>query len=104
MHHRAIAGADLDGRRHARQHRQRLVVLAAQAGVLPELLRGGLDLQSGGSLARDLSDLYAYLSLRLTQANLHNDPERLEEVKRLVQPLRDAWNAIGSQVDQRNDA
>ncbi len=32
-----------------------------------------LDLQAGGSLAQDLRELYAYVSVRLVQANLNND-------------------------------
>ncbi len=63
--------------------------------IVEEGLRGGLDLQAGGALARDLSELYAYLSLRLTQANLRNDESALEECQRLVMPLREAWASIG---------
>lgn len=62
--------------------------------ILVEGLRAGLDLQAGGALARDLDELYGYLSMRLTLANLRNDDEALQECQRLVQPLRDAWAAI----------
>lgn len=91
----AMASGDVLGKGQA---------IGRAARIVEEGLKAGLNLREGGRLAADLQDLYAYMTLRLTQANLHNDPERLEEVKRLVQPLRDAWNAIGSQVDQRNDA
>lgn len=74
------------------------------ARIVEEGLKAGLNLSEGGRLAADLQDLYAYMTLRLTQANLHNDTERLEEVKRLVQPLRDAWESIGPQVNQKTDA
>lgn len=62
--------------------------------IVEEGLRGGLDLQAGGSLARDLNELYSYLCLRLTQANLRNDEDALDECLRLLQPLREAWTAI----------
>lgn len=66
--------------------------------IVEEGLKAGLDLQGGGSLARDLHDLYAYLSLRLTRANLDNDEAALDECQRLVEPLASAWAAIGARA------
>ena len=43
----------------------------------------------------DLRDLYAYVGVRLTHANLHNDAAAIEECQRLVRPIQDAWNSIG---------
>ena len=63
-------------------------------GIVQEGLRAGLDLKVGGSLARDLDDLYAYIAGRLTLANLRNDEAMLDECQRLVQPLREAWASI----------
>lgn len=83
-------GAMRDGR-----HDVKGQAIGRAVRIVEEGLRGGLDLQAGGSLARDLSELYAYLSLRLTQANLRNDEAALEECQRLVQPLREAWTSIG---------
>jgi flagellar protein FliS len=37
--------------------------------------------------------------LRLLQANLRNDEAALDECVRLIAPLRDAWIAIGPQVE-----
>lgn len=66
--------------------------------ILEEGLRAGLDVRAGGSLARDLGDLYAYVSHRLTLANLRNDEDLVAECQRLMQPLRDAWMAIGPEA------
>lgn len=66
--------------------------------ILEEGLRAGLDLNAGGSLARDLDDLYGYLSLRLTLANVRNDEAALAECARLMTPLRDAWMEIRDQA------
>ncbi len=63
--------------------------------IIDEGLRAGLDLQAGGTLARDLHELYGYLTLRLTVANLRNDDAALEECLRLIRPLQEAWQAIG---------
>lgn len=62
--------------------------------IIEEGLRAGLDHGAGGTLARDLDDLYGYLTLRLTQANLRNDVAALDECQRLVTPLQQAWSAI----------
>lgn len=64
------------------------------ARIIEEGLRAGLNLREGGKLASDLNDLYGYVSLRLTHANLHNDEAAVAECQRLVQPLLDAWKAI----------
>jgi flagellar secretion chaperone FliS len=64
--------------------------------IIEEGLRAGLNLSAGGRLAADLDQLYGYVSLRLTQANLRNDEAALAECQRLVQPLRDAWLAISA--------
>lgn len=63
--------------------------------ILDEGLRAGLDIRAGGTLARDLGDLYAYVTHRLTLANLRNDEAGVAECQRLMQPLREAWAAIG---------
>jgi flagellar protein FliS len=62
--------------------------------IVDEGLRAGLDMNAGGTLARDLDDLYQYLGMRLTLANLRNDDAALAECARLVTPLRDAWRQI----------
>jgi flagellar protein FliS len=70
------------------------------SSIVDEGLRGGLNLEAGGELALQLNDLYAYVTLRLTQANLRNDEQALEECVRLIQPLRDAWIAIAPQATE----
>lgn len=62
--------------------------------IVEEGLRGSLNLDAGGPLAQDLYDLYGYLTMRLTLANLRNDDAGLEECLRLMQPLREAWGSI----------
>ncbi len=69
--------------------------------IVEEGLRAGLDLRAGGRLAQDLNDLYGYLTLRLTQANLRSDEQALDECVRLLKPLQDAWLAIGPAVATR---
>ncbi|MCM0610037.1 MAG: flagellar export chaperone FliS [Ideonella sp. WA131b] len=75
------------------------VALGRAVRILEEGLRAGLDLRSGGPLARDLDELYHYLTRRLTLANLHDDEAALDECRRLVLPLQEAWASIGPSVD-----
>ncbi len=72
------------------------------ARIVEEGLKAGLNLEAGGRLAADLDALYAYVGLRLLQANLRNDEAALDECVRLIGPLRDAWIAIGPQVEAGN--
>lgn len=62
-------------------------------------LNGSLDREAGGEMAERLSSLYEYVLRRLTEANLHNDPEPLRESLSLIGEIEAAWNAIP--VDQR---
>ncbi|WP_422017182.1 flagellar export chaperone FliS [Roseateles sp.] len=68
--------------------------LSRAVRILDEGLRAGLDL-SAGQLATDLRELYGYVCMRLTQANLHSDLAAIQECQRLLTPVREAWTAIG---------
>ena len=62
--------------------------------ILDEGLAAALNLSEGGKLAADLRGLYAYVGLRLTHANLHNDEAALDECGQLIETLRGAWAQI----------
>jgi flagellar protein FliS len=68
--------------------------------IINDGLKASLDIKVGGSLAQNLSDLYGYMSNRLLQANLKNDPAALDEVSTLLLDLKGAWESIG-QAGQR---
>lgn len=72
--------------------------LGKAARIVDEGLKASLNLKDGGRLAQDLHDLYAYLTLRLTLANVRNDENVIVECETLMQPLCEAWKAIGPQV------
>ena len=62
--------------------------------IVDEGLKAPLD-AAGGALSDNLSSLYGYVALRLTQANLNNDVAALDECVKLMEPVRSAWLAIG---------
>jgi flagellar protein FliS len=72
--------------------------ISRAARIVDEGLKACLDLDGGGTLAADLRDLYAYVSLRLLHANLHNDGAALGECRRLMRPIRDAWASISPET------
>lgn len=75
------------------------IVIAVR--ILEEGLKGGLNLEQGGDIAKNLSNLYDYCVVRLTQANARNDMAALEEVMRLVEPIASGWKQMGDDVTPR---
>lgn len=62
--------------------------------IINDGLKASLDLNVGGPLAKNLSDLYDYMIQRLLIANLKNDTAALDEVSSLLLDLRGAWENI----------
>jgi len=62
--------------------------------IIDDGLDASLDKKVGGELAENLSSLYKYMGIRLTQANLTNDMAALDEVARLLNDLKGAWDGI----------
>lgn len=59
-------------------------------------LRQGLNVEQGGELAANLDRLYEYMTTRLMEANLKNDPAILEEVADLLREVKTGWDAIAA--------
>jgi flagellar protein FliS len=70
--------------------------LSKAVRLLDEGLKAALDPQ-GGELTQRLDALYDYCIRRLTEANLRNDLAAIDEVRRLLHPVADAWNQIRPQ-------
>ncbi len=63
--------------------------------IIENGLRASLDKAAGGGIAANLDALYEYMTNRLVQANLNNQPEMLNEVYGLLKDLKQSWEAIG---------
>lgn len=61
-------------------------------------LKQGLNLEKGGEIAERLDGLYEYMTRRLLEANLRNDPAPLEEVDTLLGTIEEGWSGIKSPV------
>ena len=77
-------------------------LLRAQDIVL-ELI-ASLNVEEGGEagvMARQLAPLYEYMYRRLLEASIHKDVSAVEEVRRLILPVRDAWSNALEQVSRQ---
>jgi len=57
-----------------------------------DYLRQTLDMKY--EVAKDFENIYSYLSSRLVEANLHKDPEILEEILTHLRSVRDNWKEV----------
>ncbi len=64
-------------------------------------LQGALDFEQGGNLARNLDDLYSYVTRRLLQANANNDVAAIDEVRGLMEEIREAWCSLPGLMPSR---
>jgi flagellar protein FliS len=93
IRHLNLALEDLAGG-HERYDRVNSHIVAAQ-DIVSELM-ASLDFERGGELARGLFSIYSYANRRLLDGNVRKDRVPLEEVKRLLAELRDAWDGISA--------
>ncbi|MDD1974991.1 flagellar export chaperone FliS [Pseudomonas tussilaginis] len=75
---------------------QRGILIGKAIGIVGGL-REGLDLENHADSLTELDNLYSYMSKRLVEANVQNDPEILNEVARLLITVKEGWDAIGDQ-------
>jgi flagellar secretion chaperone FliS len=60
------------------------------ADIIGEL-QAVLNLRAGGEVAFNLDRIYSYCRRRLMESHLQSNPDGLNEIVRLLTPLRDAW-------------
>lgn len=61
--------------------------------IISELMVS-LDMEQGGEIARNLYNLYDYMSRRLIQANIRKDPGLVDEVINLLTSLKESWEEV----------
>ena len=89
----AVATAKGEIERQNIQEKSKLIIkaLAIIGG-----LRGAVDLKNGGEIAANLDNLYQYMQMQLTNANMKNDTALLDEVHRLLGELRSSWEVLAT--------
>ncbi len=63
-------------------------------------LKASLNMEAGGELSERLAALYDYMAQRLIAANLKNSVAALDEVRDLLQGLREAWAEVPKNLQQ----
>lgn len=66
-------------------------------------LEGCLDHSQEGTLSTNLSDLYHYMIISLTQANIEDDIAKLNEISGLLLEIKSAWEQIPEQRQQAGE-
>lgn len=56
-----------------------------------------LNMESGGEIAENLKSLYVYLHMRLVEANIENNGDKVDEAMRILKELREAWNIVNQE-------
>lgn len=64
-------------------------------------LNNTLDHKVGGDLARQLEQLYMFITDQLSKANLSGDPEPLRAVQRILETLYDGWKQAVDQLKKQ---
>lgn len=72
--------------------------MGAAIRVLEEGLRGALNMEQGGEIAKNLDAVYAYCTQRLTMANLKNDQSGITEVMGIIAPIASGWKQMNGQT------
>lgn len=55
-----------------------------------------LDENQGGTLAQNLKQLYQYCGRRLTKASIRNNPDDLQEVRKILTELQTGWQGFAA--------
>lgn len=62
-------------------------------------LQNTLNMRDGGDVATQLDALYTYVNTRLLEANMQSNGAALDEVVKLLTPLREAWGQIAAEPE-----
>ena len=62
-------------------------------------LQASLNHKADDKLSGNFDALYDYMTRRLLEANLKDDPDILKEVSGLMRELKEAWDAIGDDLN-----
>lgn len=69
--------------------------------ILQEGLVPALDFEKGGDISVQLMGIYDYVSQHIVIASARNDEEKLKLCIGMIENIRDAWTAIGSQAQSQ---
>ncbi len=62
-----------------------------------------LNMEQGGEIAANLLGLYGYMSNRLVEANVNDDPKAIEDVVCFLGEFREVWVIVAAQEKRTQD-
>ncbi|MBO1894729.1 flagellar export chaperone FliS [Shewanella sp. BF02_Schw] len=80
----AIANGDITNRG---------VLIGKTMGIINGL-NGSLNMDAGAEVAGNLNQLYDYMLRRLSEANINNDPQAIDDVVSILKTIKEGWDAI----------
>lgn len=72
---------------------QKGILIGKSIGLINGL-NNSLDMDQGGDISVNLSRLYDFMLLRLSQANIENDPQAIDDVSDIIKTIKEGWDAI----------
>ncbi|MBV7314787.1 flagellar export chaperone FliS [Shewanella sp. NIFS-20-20] len=69
------------------------ILLGKAIGIINGL-NSSLNMQAGGDIAGNLSELYEFMLRRIAFANINNDPAAIDEVLDILRDIKEGWDAI----------
>ena len=69
-----------------------------------DALRASLDHSVGGEISGNLDALYEYMIIKLTEANLNNDLNLLDEVSKLLREIKVGWDSIPQDIQAEHES
>jgi flagellar protein FliS len=57
-------------------------------------LNNSLNMDEGGEIAGNLSQLYDFIIMKVTEANLNNDVKAIDDAVSVLRTLKEGWDAI----------
>lgn len=64
-----------------------------------EELKNSLNFSQGGEIAHSLNTLYVFMDKHLTEANMKNDSQKIQEVINILSSLKEAWETVASKPE-----
>lgn len=69
---------------------------ATRAAMIISHLWSTLNMERGGEIASNLSNIYGFAMGRLPDINMHNDADAARDIIALLQPLAESWTALAA--------
>ena len=66
----------------------------SNAIAIINVLESSLDFEKGGDISNNLASLYLFCSEQLLEASINNDIDKLNEIARILIPIKSGWDSI----------